>query len=273
MIIDFKRKTKRLLQGSLAKLLVITLLSFVLRYGVVALFTASLYFAAKSTFYSSLAGAYGEIAVGIGFYSLCALIFSACVLWFFGLMLGENMCFFERASGKQISIKSLFQYLSPYTCTQGALLYTKLYTLKLLWLLLFATPCIACVYCLYILISQSLAANTIYYILSAAASVVASASLIMWRISSLRYLAAPYIFCLREEKDAKAAIQKSILYTDEFLTEAVSNEVYLFFKGLNFIFILPIAYLVVYTKLFKRVFVAEAIHAELIALKLSQNVD
>ena len=183
------------------------------------------------------------------------------------------MCFFEKANGKTESAKILFKYLKIYTCAHGVLLYLKIFLHKALWLLLFATPCFACICCLQLLLWQGLTEGALYYILSGATSVVISASIIMWRISTLRYCAAPYIFCLAPQKDVSSAVKQSILSTDSLLSEAISNDIFLLYKGLSSILILPIAYNLLYAKLFKIVFITDTIDVSLRISRLCQNVD
>lgn len=273
MAIDYKLKTKRLLQGCALKLFFIKLASLLLRYGCAFAGAFMLLLISKSSLYENLRASYGALPVAVVFYSLCSVIISLCLLFFFGIKLGENMCFFEKANGKPVNIRLLFKHLKIYTCTQAIRLYAKIYLNKLLWLLLFATPCFACVCCLQLLLWQNLIDGALYYILSGATSVVISASIIMWRISSLRYSAAPYIFCLDPQKDTNTAIKQSVLSTDTLLDEAISNDIYLFYKNLSCILILPIAYNLLYTRLFKVAFITDAIDMSLKISRLCKNVD
>jgi hypothetical protein len=190
-----------------------------------------------------------------------------------GIRLGENMCFFEIANGKPICAKLLFKYLKIYTCAQAIHLYLKIYLNKLLWLLLFSTPCFACVCCIQLLVWQGLTEGALYYILCGAASVVISASIIMWRISTLRYCAAPYIFCLDTRRDASDAIKNSIASTDNLTAEAIGHDIFLLYKSLSNALILPIAYNILYAKLFRVVFITDTIDTSLKISRLCQNVD
>ena len=273
MSINYKLKTKRLLQGNVIKLFSIKLTSLALRYGTILSGSALIIYLLKSPFLSNLKEAYGAIPISLAFYVLCIIVVSLCVLFFFGILLGENMCFFEKANGKHVSIKMLFRYIGAYTCTQGLFLYIKIFIYRLLWLLLFSTPCLACVFCLQLLLSQNIISGTLYYILSGATSIVFSASLIMWRISTLRYSVAPYVFCLDPQKSVDNAIKQSISLTDDFLLECVSNDMHLFFKSLGCVFILPIPYTTMYIKLFRVVFMTDAIATDLKLLRLCQDVD
>lgn len=273
MSINYKLKTKRLLQGNVIKLFFIKLTSLVLRYGSIFFCFASIIYVVKSTFFNNLKKVYGTIPTSIAFYVLCAIAVSLCVLFFFGILSGENMCFFERANGKPAGMKMLFSCMNAYTCTQALFLYTKIFIYKILWLLLFSTPCLACVFCLQLLISQNLVSVTLYYVLSGATSIVISLSLIMWRISTLRYSVAPYVFCLDPQKNVSNAIMQSINYTDNFLLECLSNDLNLFFKHLGCIFILPIPYITAYTKIHRVVFVTDVIATDLKLLRLRQNID
>ncbi len=273
MSIDYKLKTKRLLQGNVIKLFFIKLTSLVLRYGAILSCSALIIYGAKIAFSDNLKEAYGTVSVSLAFYVLCAIAVSLCVLFFFGILLGENMCFFEKANGKPVSIKMLFRHIGAHTCTQGLFLYIKIFIYRLLWLLLFSTPCLACVFCLQLLLGQNIISGALYYVLSGAMSIVFSASLIMWRISSLRYSVAPYIFCLDPQKNVDNAIKQSISCTDGFLLECVSNDMHLFFKSLGCIFILPIPYITMYIKLFRVVFMTDAIATDLKILRLCQDID
>ncbi len=273
MSIDYKLKTKRLLQGNVTKLFVIKLTSLILRYGTILSSSALIVYVVKSSFFKGLKESYGVFPVSLAFYVMCATVVSLCVLFFFGVLLGENMCFFEKATGKPVSLKMLFSYMGAYTCSQALFLYAKIFICKLLWLLLFSTPCLVCVFCLQLLLSQNIISGALYYILSGAMSIVFSASLIMWRISTLRYSVAPYIFCLDPQKNIDIAINQSISCTDEFLLECISNDMHLFFKSLWCMFILPIPYTTMYIRLSRVVFMTDAIATDLKLLRLCQDID
>ncbi len=250
-------QAKYLLSRHNLRLFTISLLSFCLRWGRLALTVTGIFIFLKSSLFASLTSQYGVTEV--------ALVSAIIYLWLFfltalvssGIKMGEQFIYFTRAQGSRGSLRLLFKYATPKKALRAFRFYTALNFYKALWLLYFLFPCSLCVLCdIYVYSAYSLS-SVMHIILSVSISLLLSISLVMWRAAVARYSAAVYYFCLNPHMKVKDAIKKSIRFTDGFLTEYVLLEYSLLGWILSCALVVPLFYVLPYVKLSRCVFISE----------------
>lgn len=281
MISDARYQAKILLSRGAMKLFFISALSFFLRYGSIFLCAVSLVYIFKSSFFSLLVSTWG-IYLSYGLFIATSLTAAFTTLCFAcALKLGEEFCYFTKANNGNGKFILLFKFLKPEMSFKALFLYSRAFILKALWLIYFLLPCGACVLCGYYLYNSSAFNSIFYYILCAGASLIFSASLMLWRICVFRYSAAPYYLCLKPQISPHNALKKSILFTDAFSIEGVLSEISLAFRVLSCFFIFPAIYAIPHIKLTKAVFLTLCVSSKVKTktscavnyLKLCQHID
>lgn len=257
---NVKLKSKYLLTGNNARLFAISAVSTLLRRGLFsAVFLGGAIFL-RSDLSDKLISDYGEIP----FYTV--FIFTASVILFFVALfsstvrLGEQFAFFIRASGGKGRFFMLFHFMPFKKSIKALNLYLKINLLKLIWLIYYMTPCALCLGIIFYIYTYAEFDFYILLILSAGFSLLFSISLFMWRITSSRFSAAPIYLCLNPEMKTKKAIKKSIRHTDGYLKESVLLESSFAGWLLSCILIIPIFYVLPYTRLSKAVFINRVIN-------------
>lgn len=257
-----KLKSKYLLMGHNARLFWVAVVSIALRYGtlLLAVLTLSKFFS-NETIDTLSRQVNTPFAYTVAIIAGVIILF-LCTLFTAALRLGEQFVFFTRASGGNGRFSLLFRFLTPKKSLKALALYGKTGILKTAWLLYYMSPCALCLSIIFYIYTYAHITQTVLLIFSAGFSVLFSISLFMWRITSFRYSAAPYYMCLNPSLTPKKAIKKSILHTDGSLRESMILESSFAGWILSCIFIIPVFYVLPYTRLSKAVFVTECVNSE-----------
>lgn len=219
MIGSVKLRAKELLIGCTGRLFGTSLLSFVLRWGLLGGFGFGIW----ELFWNGDARYLLMLWREDVMTALLAVVLAICLYTVLalcaGLRLGEERLYYSRAEGNHGSFRLLFCYLSPKKSFHALRLYVVLAVRKLLWLLLYMTPAAAGgVFVWFFSKSQSLS-TAVYYTLIGGVSLLFTVSLFYCGTVSQRYSAAPYYFCLSKKKSVRSAISKSVRFTDGFLKD------------------------------------------------------
>ncbi len=252
-------KSKYLLSKNTIRLFFISFLSAIIRWGSPALNIIGLYSLLNSDFFKSLLDDYNNTLVFTAITLFYLIVFFSTALTASAVKLGEQFIYFTRAQGSKGSIRLLFKFLHPKKSIRALKLYLSLNFMKLFWLIYFLLPVGACVGCSLYLYNISYLSPQIYYILSFGSVLLFSISIVVWRVSVLRYSAAPFYICLNSDLKIKDAIQKSSRFTDGLLTEGVVLEYSFAGWILSCFFIVPLLYVVPYIKLTKCVYITEVV--------------
>lgn len=259
---NVRLQAKLLLSGNTARLFLASFLSFVFRYGALALCGYGIYYYSKSPLLLYLLSEYNTPLV----YALSGFIW--ILLSFFTLLfisairLGENFSYFTRANGGNCKISLIFKFLKLSDSARALSLYFQINVRKILWLIYFSLPLIICSGCIYYLHTMSFVSQTVFFILLSGSSMIFALLLVMQRITLLRYSAAAYYTCLNRSLSPVEAIKKSIHFTDGFLTEGAVLEYSMLGWVLSCVLIIPLIYALPYIKLAKSVFVTEAVFSK-----------
>lgn len=270
---ETRLKSKYLLSKNTLRLFLVSFTSAFLRYGIFSGVLLGMYAIYKSLFFQNLLKSYNDTIVFTVFISaiisaiFLALVFSSAVKG------GESFVFFTRSQGAKGHFSLLFKYLKPQKAFTFFRLYFKINILKFFWLVYFLLPFLFCFAGAYYLYSSSYLSQPVYNILCIGASLLLSISIIMWRFAVLRYSAAPYYLCLNIKRGVNNVINKSILFTDSFLSEGVVLEYSSLGWILSCIFIAPIFYVVPYLKLTKAVYVSQAVFNHTPATKATYAIN
>lgn len=252
-------RSDMLLSKSTARLFFISLFSFILRWGILSLNVTGLGIFIRSDFFDFLFKTYNDVLI----ITLSGLLFSALfivsLIFISAVKLGEQFLYFTRAQGSKGRFLLLFKYLHPKKAVRAFTLYSELILLKLFWFIYFLLPFGICIGCIGYIYSLPPLPQGIYTVLWAGASLLLSLSIVMWKVSTLRYSAAPYYICLNHGISASRAIKKSIRFTDGNLAEGVLLEYSFTGWFLSCIFIIPILYVVPKFKLSKCVFITDTV--------------
>ncbi len=253
-----KIEAKKRLSYNTFRLFFASFLSFFIRYAVLSITAAGIYFFVKSEYMTFLLSLYNK-------YVMYALIFSAlCILVLFalfvvsGIKLGENFLFFKRAQGEYGSLRLLFSFLSFKKTARAFSLYFKINIYTAGYFLLYISPSLltgTITFYLYNFYNLTIYA---FYALCGGTGLLLSTGLFFFTFSRFRYGAAPYYMCL-ENKNAGSAIKKSIKHTDGFLCESSLFKASLFGWALSCILIIPAFYAVPYIKLAKACYICNTV--------------
>ncbi len=259
MSTSVKLKSKMLLKGDTIRLFFISLVSFIIRRGIFALWFYCLVSLFKNGFLDFYFDNYNDVFV----YAIVLfdVIFVTGVLFLFicSLKLGEQFLYFIKASGGRGRLNLLFRFFTFSRSFRAFSLYIRLTALKMLWLLYFLFPCAVCYGITFYLYNYGSILPVVFYILTAGSSILLSFCILMWRVTFFRYNAAPYYVCLNPKITPKEAIRKSIYFTDGLLRESVLFESSFFGWFLSCIGIIPLIYVLPYFKISKALFVVEGL--------------
>lgn len=266
-------ESKYLLSENTARLFLITLLSFVLRWGVVAAPVAAALFFAKSEFFSFLLSAYDNTAVYFFAAATLAVTVFLCAAVASALKLGERYIYFTRAQGNKFRVRSLFKFFAPKKAFKAFRFYVAFVFLKTLWLVYFMLPVGVCAGCTAYLCNVAYLSPEVYTVLLFGTSLLLSVSAVVWRVCVLRYCAAPLYLCIKEDISVTEAFKKSIDVCDGFLTDGVLLEYSFAGWLLSCISVFPLIYAVPYIKLTKSVFVSEIVFSQVHTAKSRYSVN
>ncbi len=253
-----KIKSKMLLKGDTLRLFFVSLFSFIIRRGVFALGFYCLFSMIKNGVLEYYLDNFNDALVfGLVIFDT---IFVIMVLMLFvsALRLGEQFLYFIKASGGKGRFSLLFHFFTFEKSFRAFLLYMKLTVLKVTWLIYFLFPCVVCYGITFYLYSYGNLLPAVFYILIIGSSVLLSFCVFMWRVTFFRYNAAPYYICLNRDITPKAAIQKSIHFTDGVLRESVLLESSFLGWFLSCGVLFPFVYVIPYFKIAKALFVVES---------------
>lgn len=259
MISEVKLKSKAIIKGDTLRLFFISLFSFIVRRGILALLIyciISLFKSGILNFYLENyndAFVYSIVIFDMAFVSLTILLFISA------LKLGEQFLYFIKASGGKGRVGLLFHFFTFKRSFKALLLYTRLGILRISWLLYFSLPCLVCYGIAYYLYSEGSILPAVFYILIAGSSVLLSFCIFMWRIAFSRYNASPYYACLNRDITTEKAIKKSISFTDGVLRESVFLESSFLGWLFSCLTVVPIFYVIPYFRISKALFVVESL--------------
>ncbi len=256
---DIKIKSKTIIKGDTLRLFFISLSSFILRRGIFSIWAYCIINLFRSGMLKSLLDKYNDALV----YSMVIfdIAFVTAILFLFicALKLGEQFLYFIKASGGKGRTGLLFSSFTFEKSFRAFSLYFRLTFLKFAWLLYFLLPCIVTYGLTFYLYSLGNLLPIVFYIMLAGSSLLLSFCIFMWRVAFFRYNAAPYYICLNRDISSKAAIKKSINFTDGFLRESVLLESSFFGWFLSCGFVFPFVYVIPYFKISKALFVVESL--------------
>ncbi len=257
MNFHIRLKSKYLLSKNTFRLFLISLLSFLLRWGSILSSFLYLYSFLNSGFLKALLQNYNNIVVYSSTFSVFGVILFFSVVFSSAVRLSEQFIYFTRAQGSNGNFRLFFKYLHPVKAFRAFRLYMAVNFYKLLWFVYFLLPVILCIGCTVYLYNISYVSQAVYITLSIGISLLLSLSLVMWRASVARYSAADYYICLNPSLKVSKAIKKSIRFTDGFLTDRILLEYSFFGWILSCVLVIPLFYVVPYVKLCKCVYITE----------------
>ena len=270
---EIRLKSKILLSCNTIRLFLIALTSIILRYGAISGVVLSLFTLHGSAFFKNMLLQYDDIFIYTAFVFLSVALFTVILIFSSAVKGGEAFIFFIRSQGSTGHLRLLFKYLHPKKAFTFFMLYLKINTLKIFWLVYFLLPFLFCSACSYYLYSSDHLSQTVYFILCSGASLLLAISLVMWRFAVLRYSAAPYYLCLNTQRGVNYVINKSIRFTDGFLAEGIVLEYSSLGWILSCIFIAPIVYVAPYLKLTKATYVSQAVFGNTPSVKTAYAVN
>lgn len=251
-----KIKAKQLLYKNTLPLFLISLLSLVLRCSTVAVialapatFIGTGLFKALCSYTGATAGV--VISAIIYFFLSVALLCLAV-----GVSLGERWIYLQRLNNVTPKIRFLFKFLSPKITIRALCLYTKVFFLKVMWLLYFMMPPLLCMSCAFYLLSRG-ADTTTVFIPALAGAVLLSAALVLSGSVFARYSQAALYMCSHKNASAKASLKFSIDTTDSHLNDRTVLHFSLTGWLLSCVFLIPVIYTVPYIKLCNIIFAEE----------------
>lgn len=245
-----KLTSKKYLYRNTIRLFSASLLSFILRYGLLCLTGAAVYTVPSLGFYKKMQSRYGDIYIDIAFAVILFIILFFILLFNSCIHLGEKYIYFKRADGEHGSTGLLFCFLKRKKAINTFLFSLKYSVIKFLWLLYFLFPFLfssSATY--YIYVTTDISPQALFCLI-AGCTVTLFTGLIYYKKFSFRYAFAPYYFALSGCTNKKA-IKKSTVVTDSLLNKRHSLK--LSFSGwfLLCILIFPLIYVVPYYKLSK----------------------
>ena len=256
---EIKIKSKTIIKGDTLRLFFISLFSLILRRGSFAIWLYCIVNIFKSGLLEAYINKYNAVLVySVAIFDI-AFVTAILLLFISAVKLGEQFLYFIKASGGKGRTGLLFSFFTFEKSFRALSLYFRLTFLKLSWLLYFLLPCIVTYGLTFYLYSSGNLLPIVFYIMLAGSSLLLSFCIFMWRVAFFRYNAAPYYICLNRDISSKAAIKKSISFTDGFLRESVLLESSFFGWFLSCGFIFPLVYVLPYFKISKALFVVESL--------------
>lgn len=256
---EIKIKSKTIIKGDTLRLFFISLLSFIVRRGAFGIWLYCIVNLFKSGILNAYFDRYNDAIVY--FMVIFDIAFVTAILFLFicALKSGEQFLYFIKVSGGKGRTGLLFSFFTFRNSFKAFSLYFRLTLLKFAWLLYFLLPCAVSYGLAFYLYSSGNLLPIVFYIMLAGSSLLFSFCIFMWRVAFFRYNAAPYYVCLNRDISTKAAIKKSIKFTDDFLRESVLLESSFFGWFLSCGFVFPLVYVVPYFKISKALFVVESL--------------
>ncbi|MBR2877114.1 MAG: hypothetical protein IKC01_08245 [Clostridia bacterium] len=255
MIGFIKVKTKEKLLNNTLKLFMVSLTSFLIKSALIISMLFLTHFSLVSDILQSLLLIYNRLIV----YFIYSLIIVS--LWFFtllfisGIKMGEKAIYFMQSKGSNAKFKYLFIFLRPSQSFRALQLFLKITILKVFWALFaFAPPA----FCLSITLSlyfKEEAYAAVIYTLIIGTVFLTSISCFFYNCCKARYLFAEYYLCTDFEISVKEALRKSIDTSQGFIREGVLLRASLFPWILICLLLIPVFYVIPYTKLTNAKFV------------------
>lgn len=256
---SIRLKSKFLLSQNTLRLFLASAISFFLRWGIITFSVLCLYYFLSGNLFKTILLEYNKAIIFTAVILFSCTIFLICAVIAAAIKTGERFLFFTRAQGSKVAFKLLFKFLHPLKAFRSLRFFLTLNSLKFLWFIYFFAPVAICIGTLFYVYNGSYFSAEVNLILSISSAILFSLSFVAWRICIFRYESAIYYFCLNPSLTINNAIKKSIRFTDSFLTEGVLLEYSHLGWMLSCIFIVPLIYVVPYTKLCRSVFITENI--------------
>lgn len=244
-----KIKSKALLLNNTLKLFFVTLISFILKSSAIVCTVLPMHFILVSNIFQSLLVEYNSLIVYF-IYSLFVVIsFFLLFLFISGLKTGEKAIYFMQSKGSKAKLKYLFIFLRPSQSFRSFCLYTRIFILKLLWVMfLYLPPCFCLILTLYLYFS-SVIYTTVFLTLIFGTVFLTSISRFYYNCISVRYSFAPYYLCTDLNISVTDAINKSTLNSDGFIKDGVYLKSSMIPWILSCILILPTIYVIPFKNL------------------------
>ena len=246
MVSSVRIKGKELLCRNTIRFFLVSIVSFLFRYGIVSVNIGAFYL-------------FFESGYRIEYIFVPVIFFVVSLLFVSGIKMGEEFIYFIRADGGNGRFLLLFKFLSPENSLKATLFYIKVNFLKAFWLLYFLLPSLICGGCSFYLYKTSIINDFVSFTLLTGTIVLFCLSLVVWRTAILRYKAATYYFCLDDNRLVNKAIKKSVQFTDGSLSDGVVLEYSLLGWILSCAFVVPIVYVLPYIRLCKAIYTIEAV--------------
>ncbi len=209
-------QAKIIMDNGYSSLFFITFLSFLLRYGSISALVFSVYsfFKDNAMIIEALVKQYGDFQV----YSAITLIISSLslsvLLFICALKTGEEYIYFSKCIYGSFKIKNLFKYIHPKKAFKSAVLYFKLWTLKMLWALYFFLPSAVSIVISFLIYSNYNLLNAVKVALLLCCTALCGLSLFMMKIAFYRYGKATYFLIAYPKLKSSEIIKKSITRVD-----------------------------------------------------------
>ncbi len=246
-----KIKSKAMLLDNTLKLFFVTLVSFILKASAILCIFLSAHFILVSDIFQSFLVEYNSLFVYF-IYSLFVIIAWFLLFMFIsGLKTGEKAIYFMQSKGSNAKFKYLFIFLRPSQSFRSFCLYTKIFLLKLFWgLFIYLPPCFCLSLTIFLYFSTAIY-TSVFFTLIFGVAFLTSISRFYHNCISIRYSFAPYYICTDLNISVKDAINKSINNSDGFIKDGVYLKSSMIPWIISCIFILPVIYVIPFTKLTK----------------------
>ena len=266
-----KIRAKELLYQNTARLFLISLVSFLLRWCALALIGLAPYFYFRAPLYSQLCELTGTLWGNVISITLTVLLDIGLLCLVCGIKTGEHWVYLQRLNSLKPRLRFLFRFLSPKKSFKALALYSGIFFLKTTWVMYFMIPPVMCLGCAIYLIMRGADVVTVF-VPAAAGAVLLSAVVVLIQSTFSRYSQSAFYMVSRRGASVKEAIDYSINATDGRLNE---RTVYLFSLtgwALSCVLIVPIAYVVPYLKLCSVTFAEECRKAPLCQSEYAVNI-
>ncbi len=261
---------KELLYKNTIKLFTASLLSFIMRWGTLALIVLFPVIFINSGAFDYICNYIGT-SLGVAISTICYITLTFGLLCFAsGVGLGEQWIYLQRLRGTKVKFRFLFKFLLPKKSVRALNLYIKSLLIKSMWLVYFIIPPAICYGCAHFLTTQNADRITVF-IPTLAGAILSSTFFVLIKSVFARYSQAQYYMCTRNTT-AKDAINLSIESTDGYLNDRTVLHFTLIGWVLSCIFIIPVIYAVPYIKLCNAVFTDECCTCTQTTTKYAVNI-
>ena len=250
-----KVKAKALLLDNTLKLFFVTFVSFVLKALAVTGVVLITHFILVSDLLQFLVAQYNSLLVYFIYSLFTVIAYFLLFLFISGLKTGEKAIYFMQSKGSTAKFRYLFIFLRPSQSFRSLCLYSRILILKVLWGAFFYLPPIFCLTITIYLYFTTSIYTAIFLTLIFGAVFLTSVSCFYYNCIAIRYSFAPYYLCTDLKISVKDAILKSTESSDGFIKDGVYIKSSLIPWYLSSLFIIPIFYVIPFSKLTKAKYV------------------